>query len=304
MERDTILPSKRTLLIVFVVLLVTLAGCSGGPGDDGGDSDSDGTETDDGGPDDQAMSALGGSGEEVMQAHQAALEDQETFTVVVNTTLSNFDVGTGQAAGSDSGTIDGLFEVDSTTGETYGVMTIGSTQGTMTIEQYSPPNEEVSYTRMEMGGQPFYSRTETGGVMQNASMPGDASFFDAVEFESEGTVTRDGRTLEKYVVTGTDQVAEESVFGGTVSDITMTVFVDQSTGLLSEVDWEYTYEGPDGQQADSEMRFRYEAVGSTTVTQPDWLEEAKSQADETQVPTDGTEFDTGGEEFQTPEMGG
>lgn len=316
--------NKRTLAIVCVALLVALAGCSGGPGDSG-DADDDGDEPanesdpangsdggdtgDDGGQmgdsTGQMSSAFTSQKGEIVRSHSETLTAAGSFTATVETTISGNDLGSyGGQIGEDVVTTITV-KANPETGEYLQTMESSSEYG-FSMATYSPPNENVTYTRFESGGQPFYLQGQQAVDPNQYLDPVSESFFDPLNFESAGTVTRNGETLEKYVIQDVQQVEQSAYFNGSLSTIDVEVLYNPSRNLMQEMSWKYTTELDSGESFSSQSRVSYTDIGSTSVEEPSWLSDAKQQAIDTgsfgnisSGDVSGGDF-SGGDIFQTP----
>jgi len=317
----------RTLVIILVALLVALAGCTGGPGDasDGDDVDedeseddaaneSDGTDEPDAsaGPDESGdgevpgaidtddptdpvgQSAFTNNKGQVVQSHAETLTASGSYTAVVNTTWSGSGDGFGGQTESVVSTT--TTYANPSTGEYYQTTDIPLDEFEYRIESYSPPNENVTYTRTNVYGQQTYAMQEQVIDTSQHMRPASGSFYESLEFQSTGTVTRDGETLERYVVTDVQQVADSAYFQGSLATIDVEVLYNPERNLMQSVSWEYRYEDDAGERFSSLFRVAYEDIGSTTVPEPDWLDEARQQASGSD---DGFEFDG-----SAPSLGG
>lgn len=295
-------PTTRTLGIVLVALLVALAGCSDGPGNSGdGDHTSDqpatdaptttgtgpasgGTETSTSGGEDgvstggqgPVMGAFTQNKAQIVQSHGATLTAAGSYTAVVNATWS----GTDGTAGSQSDSLVATTTTyaDPATGEYYQVTIIPVEQFDYRIERYSPAGENVTYTRTNVYGQASYTkRNETLDTTQ-LLRPASNTFFDSLDFQPQGTVTRDGETLQRYTVTDLQHVENTTYFQGALASIDVEVLYNPALDLMQDVRWTYSYEDDSGGSFSSKFHVSYSDIGSTTVSAPDWLDTAKQQA--------------------------
>ncbi|MFC7098647.1 DUF7537 family lipoprotein [Halobaculum marinum] len=239
--------TQRSLwLAAGLALLVALAGCTGG-----------------GAPYDGAPSA-----EEVEQGHEEALRDAGSFTynqtVTVNASFVQVTSNTSAAVELDPDTY--LYR---------------SQTGDSTVEVYAPADGQP-YVRSQSGSTIRYDRAENDSVpnaSRFASPPLDdlASDFD---FAANGTAQVDGE--QTYVYEANLSTLNESAVGpigealadADATDATVAVYV-RSDGLVKRVAYDFVVEGF-GEPARFSLTLTYEDVGSTTVAEPSWLEEAQS----------------------------
>lgn len=105
-------------------------------------------------------------------------------------------------------------------------------------------------------------------------------------YEEVGTVTRNGTTMTKYEATGPGYYASGALGDdASVESYTSTVLVDED-GLVRLFHHEVAVERG-GETVMEEVTVRYDEVGTTTVVEPDWVENAYNQTDE----SDGTADD-------------
>ncbi len=250
----TRLPSVhgRTLAVVAVALVLALAGCSFA-GDDPATTTTDG-------PGPGADGGDGGVGAIDSLADVAAVGDDaapESFTITSNTRVSDDDgavienrtiqVADGTAFTETRRQVTGTNESVTVT-ETY-------TAGNATFLRHTGPGTETStYERLP--------RSETG-------LPGVAALAERFEFEHERT---DGG--HRFTVDSPDQVAEDT-FDGEVRNVSVVVIVSEA-GVVTELRYDLVVVTDDGV-----IEYHTDRVvtdrGSTTISAPDWLAEARQR---------------------------
>ena len=107
-----------------------------------------------------------------------------------------------------------------------------------------------------------------------------AETIRAVEFERDGTVTRDGRRLAVYVADGTDSVDTSVLFRDEeITGFSATLVLDPETGVVHQLRTERTTDAVSaGEPATVVENLRFSNVGSTDVPRPDWVERLKDDA--------------------------
>jgi hypothetical protein len=243
---------RRTLAVVAVALVLALAGCGStgdstatptaegpGPGGDGGD---------------------GGVGAIDSLADLATTGDDaapESFTITSNTRVTDDDgavienrtirVADGTAFTETRRRVTGTNESVTVT-ETY------TTENATFVRHTVPGAEASTYERLP--------RSETG-------LPGVAALAERFEFEHERT---DGG--HRFTVDSPDQVAEDT-FDGEVRNVSVVVIVSEA-GVVTELRYDLVLVTDNGV-----IEYHTDRVvtdrGSTTVSAPDWLAEARQR---------------------------
>lgn len=120
--------------------------------------------------------------------------------------------------------------------------------------------------------QPVNFETVVGNASTNATDPG-------VPFDRDGTTTVDGVSVTRYVANGEAlaELFDPSQFqNATLTDATLVLFVDDD-GVFRRTELGFTLESDDGELISFDLVNTYTEVGSTTVSEPDWLDEARAQ---------------------------
>ncbi len=239
-----------------MVAIVALAGCTGAlpSTDGGGDGAGDGASGDvDLVEDPDAALAAAGSYTTTWALRTA--EDGESAGETVFTTAVDLDAE--RTAFSMRVTEDG---------ETQTAMETFHADGT--TYQRTGQGDDVSYTAREA---PFDDEASFGF--------GGSALYGAgelEEFDYQGTETFDGVEVHRYEldertswVTGQGRTDAGVQF----TEFTYVVLVDED-GLVRSESWEARGTDEDGTQVVVEFAYTVTDVGSTTVADPDWLDEA------------------------------
>jgi len=308
-------PRRRAVAVAAVALLVALAGCGflgGGsssetPADDGSDGDGlpplsgttatsgggdggqDGpTAAPDGGSTDAPTGGTDGPGTDSGDATPTdrsgespsptatpgtpSLSDvlaspderaEQSFTVTVDTLIDD----TGPGAVRENRTV--RRGADGTAfAETRRSVT-GPNASTLLIESYTAP-ANGTYVRTTTPGSnaSTYQHVPAGS---GANATGVAALDDQFDFDYAPT----GDGGHRYTVDSADQIVGETAWDGRVRNISVVVVVSES-GLVTELRYDVTVTEDDG-------TFEYHTdrsvsgLGTTTVTAPEWLDEAKTR---------------------------
>ena len=267
------------LSTVLVVLLVALAGCSGGPTTDSADGDP--TET----------AAGTATGTPSVDSNTADTGDPPTTSDLSLTDPDTRLRGAGNFATERSYTVTEVDGATSSLTQSYRVdleanrslqrlETTGS-DGSFDIETFVA--DGTSYSRYGDGDDVQYvSSDRQVGVFESAT--GYAAGF-STDLESDasfvGTETYDGVAVSRYEY---DNTAQWQAYGGSLfgsddvsaTDFTVAVLVD-SDGIARLTTWTLSGEADDGSVVSAEWRYSVTGIGSTTVEDPDWLADAQAQ---------------------------
>lgn len=288
----------RSLLVVLLVALTVLAGCSGGggpsadatatatptaAGTDAPDDDSGATATPAGAtPTDEPPA--GATFDETYEQSVDSMEQRGSYTV-------DYEFESSGESGSAQG--EGTIMIDLERQTMYQTLSVGSGGQSTSLEYYLPPDGDTLYMRFESGGRTFYQKQSfadsgvsffTDPVRSNAnsgSSDVETGFEQLPEFRDEGIVQTEQGPLHKYVVDDTSQLdaATREAYGGEVTELEIALYVDDDSGLPARYEFTLTVdpEGDAGPQT-TEMTVVYRNIGSTTVSEPGWYDEAKQQA--------------------------
>jgi hypothetical protein len=279
--------TRTRLSTLAVVLLVALAGCSGGapaadpgttattPGDAAAGTTTTATPSPSAGP--TTATATPTTGDDsppdssvALTAHEDALEVAGSYTVTYEFSTD----------GPTANALTGVSRVDTTRDSQYTRYVVSSGDQTIEYEQYREPGADVVYTRIALAGQASYLKQPFAaaagvGDLRYPYAGGAADAEMPPEFRYEGTVDTPDGPRDRYVVDSPEQLNDGTVAGGEVVEASIVVLVDPDTGIASEFDYSLTSR-EDGRTVTSSYRLRYSDVGATTVTAPAWLDAAEA----------------------------
>lgn len=276
--------SKRPLFTLLVVVMLVLAGCSGGesPADASSPTPADAssstpsTESPSNDPKDTSF-------EETYDQYITILQGEGTYTI-------DYRFETGGSAGDADG--EGRLQIDLERRTMYQTLTATSQGYTSTVEYYLPPDEDSVYLRFGSGGRTFYQKqalAESGVAFYSDPVKGDTTsdnadiesdFAGFPEFRDEGEVQTEMGRLHKYVIDDPSQLdaTSQEAYEGQITNIEAVLYVDDSTGLPVKYEYEVTVD-PEGDTGPQTVfaEVVYVNIGSTTVSEPGWFGEAKQQ---------------------------
>lgn len=239
---------SRTAAVLLLVALTVLAGCTSSSLSPLGESQ----------PYETPLNAT-----EVEQGHAAALEDAGSATVLFQMDSSFGDT----SAGASNATI----AVDFESGAMYATANVSFG----TTETYYAP-DGTGYTRFKSGDQVQYERVSEKPNVSDLTSVDFEQLTQELNFSANGTATVDGEKTWVYEAQNSTDFGE---FGGEGEGATMNVSATlyiTSDGLVKQM-----AVATDGGAGDTTVSFSltqtYTKVGSTTVEEPDWLDEAKEQ---------------------------
>jgi len=262
--------SDRIRLLI-VVSLVVLAGCAGGgdvgPAAEGGDAGSTG---------DDGSGTDGADGDEFdLGDPERLLRDAGSFTV------------TWSYAGVDASGVETEFtrefyaDLESERSYSRTVSATGGQADGGGFEQFVA--DGVTYTRFGSGDDAMVTSQEgSAEVLGTAIALSQARAYGADDgLVFAGTETFDGVTVDRYELSATDEaliragsVAAQGEPGTLeVTEFGYVVLVD-GDGLSRHESWTFSGRMDDGTEVSGSWEFSLTAVGSTTVDDPDWLDEA------------------------------
>ena len=258
---------------ILVVLLVVLAGCTGGgtpdapAGGNGGSSGSGGS---------GSSGGDGGAGDDdfTVADPERVLRDAGSFTSTWTFTMVDSE-------GTES-TMRNTFAVDLERNRTSESLSMTGQQAGVSYERFT--GDGTSYTRFGDGDQLVYQvmPVQDDPVASALARGAGLSYDDFEDAQTVGTETFDGVAVTRYEYTdpvlwrqyGTTTFGtDENV---TVTDFTLVALVDEE-GLARSTGWTLVGETEDGEPVTAEWRFEVTDVGSTAVEDPDWLAEARAQ---------------------------
>lgn len=260
------------LSTVLVVLSVALAGCAGGGV--GGDAPASGDDAP------TAGNTAGGDSSNSLSVAEVdeRLREAGSFTTSWDYTITQADGTTMQFNNSYRVDLDANRSI-----ERY-----GSTGGEAGFDYTTFVDEDTSYTRYGSGENVFYQISDQPqSVFDDAT--NRASTFDTYLEEDArfvGTESFDGDTVSRYEYTDADawRTYNQGLASGTfdteeevtITDFGITVLVDENNiGRLTT--WTLTGETESGETVTAEWSYSLTDIGSTSVDDPDWLDEAQAQ---------------------------
>ncbi|WP_135536199.1 DUF7537 family lipoprotein [Halostella pelagica] len=256
MKRSKTQSVRRILATLFVTVIVLTAGCSGVTGIFGNDDGDSGVE-----PYTESGDEL--TGEMLNESHRDTLRSAGSYTAEVNISLTSDE---------SSITQDTRGKVDLENDRQY-VVQSASLFGNRTTYRYMADN--VTYEKVvPEGGETRYETTQNA---ETASASVNTDNIDAFEWEQRGTETHEGVGVTRYEATG---VANYSALPtdaseDNISDLSATLLVTED-GVMYEYTVDYTRESDSTQELS--LRYATRDIGSTTVEEPDWLDEAQSNS--------------------------
>lgn len=284
----------RTVPTLLVAFLLILAGCSGSPGgpvatdtatpdapasdgssgsngdDASGSNDGDGGSNDgdgDGGDADESLS---------LTDPEAALRSAGSFTA------------TWRYSGTDATGVEGAvsytYRADLDAERAYVSVTTDQDGETTTgFETFTA--DGVTYTQFGSDDEVFYQAQPQEDLdVLSASLARTAVYgSDTDGLEKVGTETYDGVRVDRYQLSAADSAMWAGL--GTTGtepgdlaefEVDYVVLVD-ADGLARYESWTFTGTTNDGQAVNGAWEYTLSDVGSTTVDDPGWLDDAKAQ---------------------------
>jgi hypothetical protein len=255
---------------LLVVLTVVLAGCGGvGVGD--GASGSDGAAT--GGGSDGGASD--GSADEFTAGDpDRLLREAGSFTAEWSFSVTESD--------GNTSTVTNAYRVNLAQNRSYESFETIGTDGGIAYESFYA--DDMTYTKYGDGTESFYQiAPQQTSVFDNAR---NRALYDYDDFEDAqlvGTEQFDGITVERYEYSDPTVWRNygAGAFGSdqnvTINDFTVVVLVD-GDGLARSTEWTVSGVTDTGVPVSANWSYTLTDVGSTTVADPDWLDEAKAQS--------------------------
>ncbi|WP_324756584.1 DUF7537 family lipoprotein [Haloarcula sp. GH36] len=255
----------------LLALTVALAGCGGiGVGDGG--SVSDGASGSDGAA--SAGGSDGGADKFTAGDPDRLLREAGSFTAEWSFSVTESD--------GNTSTIINTYGVDLAQNRSYEAFETTGTDGGIAYESFYA--DGMTYMKYGDGTESFYQISpQQTTVFDNAR---DRALYDYDDFEDAqfvGTEQFDGITVDRYEYS--DPTVWRNYGAGTfgsdenvtINDFTVVVLVD-GDGLARSTEWTVSGVTDTGVPVSSNWSYTLTGVGSTTVADPDWLDEAKAQS--------------------------
>ncbi len=251
---------RKQIAAVAVAALLVFAGCSAG----GTGGATTAPETTAAGDDPVYDSPL--DAQTVAQTHESVVRDAGTFTLV---STSNQTQG-GQSFGVESSTA-----VDLASGAYFSRQ---EARG-QTVEQFGFGNG-TAFQRVSTGsGQTQYMIPQQAPNTSQLAGSQLESFVGTFSFSHTGTETVDGTDTHVYEADGVEDLNQSapgfaSLDTENVTSMSAQVYVT-SDGLVKQFGYSMTLSTSNGEASVSTEQ-QYVDVGSTTVSEPAWLDEARA----------------------------
>ncbi|MFB6084465.1 MAG: hypothetical protein ABEJ94_09495 [Halorientalis sp.] len=256
---------RHRVALIALVAAVALAGC-GGLGGSGTPTDRPSNATSQtAGPYDLPL-----NGSEIRERHRAALIDAGNF--------SYRQRAVARAAGSGA-----LLEytnvsvrVDLSTGA---YRFFENATATYPTAAYVTPNG-TAYVRQRSPGQIAYDRQSSSGNGTDAYLyPPIGRYLRGLDYDYEGTDRVNGETVHVYAANSTDALDPDehgltALDPASLTDLSAELRV-AADGSIRTFRYDVTGTGPRGDRIRYVVRVEYARVGSTTVPEPSWLDQAK-----------------------------
>jgi hypothetical protein len=264
---------RSSFVLVLVVVVVTTAGCSSLSG---GTTTPNNNETSSG----YGVSGENLNGSAIQQSMEQRVEDAGSYTLTATSTLTS-------TRGNQTVTGDNEFTLRVDLGSEQGLLNAQ----TAPLRETGPINKtravftdgNTSYQRLVRNGTVSYDR-QTGP----ANGPDDFTpigvdefdhqyepLVDAFEWEANGTTQIDGVIVTTYTATGVQNKTDLNIQQSTaVSDPRASMAID-SNGIVRTYSASYSF-GEGSDMTSIEVTQRIANIGTTTVSEPDWLSNARS----------------------------
>lgn len=265
---------RRQIATVAVVALLVAAGCSTG----GGPATTDASTTDGSNgatPAGDPLYETPLDANAVAEAHLDGLQDAGSYTIVSNATRAS-------AAGNQSSS--SVVRGDLSTGAMY--IQSAAAGGTAELFRYG---NGTAYQRVPTGDQTRY--VNATGRVGNASQYARgtvASFVGLFDFTYAGTATESGATVHVYEANGAETVNTSSPafsqFNESAIRSANATLQVRENGVVTLAGYDLTVRLRGAEQSVVATQ-RFTDVGSTEVTPPDWLAEARGNETASQSTT-------------------
>ncbi|UHH24533.1 DUF7537 family lipoprotein [Halobacterium noricense] len=248
---------RKQIAAVAVAALLVFAGCSAGGG---GGTTAPGT-ADGAAP--VYESPLNGT--TVAENHEAVVREAGSFTLTTTST---------QSQGDQSLTREGSTALDLASGAYFSNRTVGS----QNVQQFGYGND-TAFQRVTAGNQTQYTVPQQSPNASRLTSGQLASFVGLFEFSHTGTESVDGTTVHVYEANGVDAVNESApgfanLDTENITNVSANVHITDD-GLVKRFGYSISVDTGSG-EASVSVGQRYVDVGSTTVSEPAWLDEARA----------------------------
>ena len=265
----------RAVTALCCIALLVLAGCSALPGTGAGDG---------GEPYTAAGEPLNVT--ELQADHRSNVRDASSFTVVAE---SSSGVGNSSSEGrtvaavdleSDRIRQDADYETAVDSGDSQRIAgsntTVYQSNGTIYVRTITTQGNESStqYQVVDAERSPANLSARFAGLEEHASV------LRGANWTQRGTERHDGTTVTRYTANGSEDFDPDALENGngaeapnvTAFDATLLVTADGTIRLLT---YDVALEAR-GQRVTAENRVTVESIGETSVSEPDWLDEARN----------------------------
>lgn len=265
---------KSYALTIGLVLVIVVAGCTGVGGDD--DSESLGDLFDDealdgeGDGDSNGLFDDGDADEWDVSSPRDSLREIGSYTSTWSWAASEPETG-------ESGSMTFTTAVDLDGERAVTTMTVTDDGEHTEMVQFYADGKQYSRTVGDRDGEPVYWVTDfefnADMLLFNYGYAYDTS--DLQEWSSEGVETYDGVPVQRYVYEGVDpwQTAYQEEGEFQVTQFTFTMLVDED-GIPRYQQYRVDGVDEDGNEAWFEWEYTITDIGTTTVPDPEWLDEA------------------------------
>ncbi|AQL44125.1 hypothetical protein BV210_16045 [Halorientalis sp. IM1011] len=268
--------NRNRVVLIALVAAVALAGCGGLGGDSGtptetpangsnATTDWPDTTTATDGPYDLPL-----NGSEIRDRHRTVLDDG-TFSYRQNAVVRAAGSGAVREYTNLSA------QVDRTTGEYRYFQNVTRTNPTAA---YVDANG-TAYLRERGDGQIAYDRqTGASGSTDAYLYPEINRYLRGLSYEYEGTERANGETVHVYAANGTDGLDPDAhgltaLDSASLTELSAELRVAED-GSIRTFRYDVTGTNPQGSRVRYVVAVEYAGVGSTAVSEPSWLDEAKN----------------------------
>ncbi|MFC6975449.1 hypothetical protein ACFQL1_13585 [Halomicroarcula sp. GCM10025709] len=277
---------------LLVVLTVVVAGCGGmGVGDGASNGDgasgsdggaSDGSSSDGASGSDGGSSADGAAGDgAAATTDEFAVGDADRLLRDAGSFTAEWSFAVTESDGNTS-TVTNTYRVNLAENRSYEAFETAGTDGAVAYESFYA--DDMTYTKYGDDTESFYQvAPQQTTVFDNAR---NRALYDYDDFEDAqfvGTEQFDGVTVERYEYSDPTVWRNygAGAFGSdenvTINDFTVVVLVDED-GLARSTEWTVRGVTDTGEPVSAAWSYTLTDVGSTTVADPDWLDDAKAQS--------------------------